>query len=182
MTKLQWSDMCKRLFIILIIAELSITGSISTGQDVGVGFGVNVTPGAGKKAKPKSKKKQELKDAFIERIAIRLDQDPDELHSLRRKGYGRVELIKLILIAKKTKQPLNEIVKLRNRKEKIKKIAEKYNLDYKKIYFQAKKIKLEIKREEGKFFKPLKTGTTTILINQTTTYKPLINQTTTNAQ
>lgn len=114
--------------------------------------------------KSKQGKKPLLKDAFIERIAIKFDQKSDDLQPLRRKGYGKVEIIKLVLISQKSNQPLKELVKKRDKNERLTKIAQEYNLDYKQINLEAYEIKEEIE--------------TSLFISSTTYKHSLIKNTT----
>lgn len=134
----------KRYFLLILSIIFFLTKTISA--QVGMGVGIDFS-GMGESVQPKEKKKEKPKDAFIQKLAKRFTQDEDKLHKLWYKGYGRLELTKLLLIAEKTTQPLEEIVRLRA-KEKIAKIAQKYNLDYKEIIKEAAKIKTEIITQE----------------------------------
>ncbi|MDI6641770.1 MAG: hypothetical protein QME68_05610, partial [Elusimicrobiota bacterium] len=107
------------------------------------GIGVDFIPYPAERAE-KAKKVPELKNDFIEKISIRFNQNYDKLYLLYRRGYGYTELIKLLLITEKSGKALDEIVKIREKKEKISKIATSLGLDYKEIYFESYKIKTEL--------------------------------------
>jgi hypothetical protein len=95
----------------------------------------------------REKKKERKQDKLIEKIAILLNQNYEELYTHHENGYGYTELIKIILISKKSGQPLKKIIELRDNKMLLSKIAEKFNLDYKSIYKEAIKLKKELDKE-----------------------------------
>lgn len=112
-------------------------------QQIGVGVEFSPSPPVKKKEEKKIKKKVE--NFFIFELAERFSLEEKKLNKLYNRGYGYLELIKIILIAKKADKPLEEIVKKRDKGKKMRKIAEEYQLDYQKIHLEALKIKDEIR-------------------------------------
>ena len=110
---------------------------------VNFGVGVDFTPRPAERTREK-RKEPEVKNEFIERISIRFNQNYDRLFSLYRRGYGYTELIRLLLIADKSEKPFDDIVKLRDKKERLSKIATSHGLAYKEIYFESRKIRTEL--------------------------------------
>ncbi|MDD5687628.1 MAG: hypothetical protein PHE88_07345 [Elusimicrobia bacterium] len=100
-----------------------------------------------------NEKKEEVKKKpiVIEPFCRNLSQSvtywqmtPEDIQVLKNKGFGYSELIKIILISKKTEKPLTDVVTRRNRGEDFKKICERYAIDYNEIKKETKRIKLEV--------------------------------------
>lgn len=125
-----------------------------------VGIGVSFTPDFSPSKEEKEIKK--TKNPFLVELAERFSLEEKDLDRLYSRGYGYTEIIKLILITKKTNEPLEEIVKKRDKGKKMRKIAEDYELDYWVIDKEALKIKEEIKTSL------LSQPTTQILLPKTT--------------
>ncbi|OQA92545.1 MAG: hypothetical protein BWY26_00175 [Elusimicrobia bacterium ADurb.Bin231] len=70
--------------------------------------------------------------------------DATEIQSMKEKGLGREELIKVILISVKTKKNYEDIIRRRNRGETFDKICKRYKIDYEEIRKEAKAIKKEV--------------------------------------
>ena len=116
---------------------------------VDFGVGIDFTPKTSEKA---SKQEKEQKNYFIERIALKFNQNYEKLHRLYQRGYGYIELLKLILISEKSKKELDEIIKYRDKKDKISKIASMYGLNYKEIYLEAYRIRSELESDTTEQF------------------------------
>jgi hypothetical protein len=127
------------LKIILLAALYNIISCINAyTQNLGIGYSPSYRSSQGKQEKDKSK------DPFIKNIAVKFNWNPGELYFLREVGYGRVELIKLLLIAAKADVPLNPIIEARAKNMRISRIAKKYNVDYKSVYREAYIIRTEL--------------------------------------
>lgn len=88
-----------------------------------VGVGVDLTPSySGSRDKKDKSKKKKLKNPFVFHFCKIFDQDYPEIRKLQKKGYGRIELIKIILIAQKASVPLEKIVLQRNKMVPLKKL------------------------------------------------------------
>ena len=111
---------------------------------VGFGVGVDITPGPFDDRIQPEEKKEPPKNPMVEKISERFGQKSEQLQLLWRRGYGYVELIKILLIAKEVDRELNEIVKQRDRRVRISKIAESYGIDYRKIYMLSYTIRSEL--------------------------------------
>ena len=92
----------------------------------------------------RKKEKDKRPDKFIWETGQFFGMKTDELVKLWNHGYGRNELIKILLMSRYSKKDLNEIVKLRDKNTKLAKIAEKYGLDYEKILDEAAKVRSDI--------------------------------------
>ena len=88
--------------------------------------------------------KQKTCDPFIAVIAKTLKQDEKEIQRLHRLGYGRNELIKLILISSEANKNLRDIVKLRAKAKKLASICDSFKLDYGKILSRTADIRKKI--------------------------------------
>ncbi len=125
-----------------ILVVIIFSYSISFSQvDFGVGFDFSPYP----YSEPQ-KKKEEKKppDYLIEQISKKFEQDTEKINNLFRRGYGYLELIKILLIVKKSGKDIEQILKLREKDKKLSEIAKKFDLDYEDIYNSAYKIKSEI--------------------------------------
>lgn len=110
-------------------------------------MGVDLTPSfSGSESKKKSKKKR-LKNPFIFHFCNIFDQDYLKIRKLQKKGYGRLELIKVILISREAQVSLKEIVKDRNKLIPLRKIAEKYKLDYRALRAKSHQYKKQIEKK-----------------------------------
>lgn len=138
------------ILLILLLTLPNLVYRLHAQVDFGVG--IDFTPGAFERTE-KTKKEPEQKNELIERISVRFNQNYDQLHKLHLQGYGYNELIKLLLIADKSKKSIEEIVKSRDKKDKIAKIATSYGLNYKEIYFEAHIIRTELEQETTQQYK-----------------------------
>ncbi|HCJ67510.1 MAG TPA: hypothetical protein DHV62_09410, partial [Elusimicrobia bacterium] len=113
------------------------------GQQVGVGIEFSPPEEIGVKKKGK-RITNRAENPFLIELAERFTIEDKELNNLHNRGYGYVELIKIILISERADKPLEEVVKKRDKGKKMRKIAEDYKLDYREIYLEALKIRKEI--------------------------------------
>ncbi|MFH0947432.1 MAG: hypothetical protein V1833_00320 [Elusimicrobiota bacterium] len=104
----------------------------------------------------KSKKEEKEKLLTIEPFCKNLSQNvtwwhitAEEIQKIKNNGLGYSELIKVILISKKTEKAPDEIIKRRNRGDTFLKISERYNLDYSQIKNETKKIMSEVQIHNG---------------------------------
>lgn len=82
-------------------------------------------------------KREQPGDPFIKLIAARFGHDEAELMKLWHKGYGRNELIKLLVISAKSGVPFKEIVRSRDKNVKLSKICEINRINYKDVLKEA---------------------------------------------
>ena len=103
---------------------------------------VGLTPWDGS---PYRKKEKSLTpDMFLRVSALHFGMSETELVKLWNRGYGRNELIKLVLLSRESKQELSAIAKVRDKNTKFAKIAEKYNVDYAKLTNDAAALRKDI--------------------------------------
>lgn len=81
---------------------------------------------------------------FLRVSALHFGMSETELVKLWNRGYGRNELIKLVLLSRESKQELSAIAKVRDKNTKFAKIAEKYNVDYAKLTNDAAALRKDI--------------------------------------
>ena len=105
------------------------------------GAGVGVSPWDRSAPKKKEEKKADL---YIKKISEHFNMEERELERFWKRGYGRNELIKLLLISKKGKKDFTKIVKQREKNIKLSRMAEKYKVDYEQVLEEAAKIREEI--------------------------------------
>lgn len=108
-----------------------------------VGVGLDLTPSMTGTRKGKKKKKK-LKNPYVYHLTRHLELDYIEIRKLQKKGYGRIELIKVILIAQKADVPLKDIIKKRDKLIRLKTISEEYKVNYTDIRRESKRIRAEI--------------------------------------
>jgi len=136
--------MNKTIFISLFcLFSIFTSATIMFSQNVDFGAGIDFSGVGGGPQRIIVKSS----DTFITKIAEKFDYDEEKLQKLFHNGYGRNELIKLILITEESAKPFNDILKLREKPMPLRKIARKYEIDYRFIYDEAKKIELELKGE-----------------------------------
>ncbi len=107
-----------------------------------MGAGAGLSPwDTGSKKKEKQAK---TADTFIRVLTDRFQLKLEDMEKLWAKGYGRNELIKLILISAHTNKELKEVQRKRERGVKFSRIAEEYKLDYPALLEEAKAVRREI--------------------------------------
>ncbi len=133
----------KKIYLFLFVFTLHLTPYTLHLGYAQVGIGVEFTPGS-----PVKKKNRKInnrnEDPFLIELAGKFTREEKELHKLHNRGYGYVELIKIVLISEKADKLLEEVVKKRDKGNKMRKIAEDYKLDYREIYLEALQIRKEI--------------------------------------
>ncbi|MFH1369160.1 MAG: hypothetical protein ABII64_08545 [Elusimicrobiota bacterium] len=128
-------------FLAIMICSFSVILSAESEFGAGVGF----SPWDGSYYQKKDR--TAVPDKFIRAAAIHFGISETDLAKLWYRGYGRNELIKVILISRDAKQELKDVVKLRDKNMKYAKIAEKYTLDYYKFTADAESARKEIDYE-----------------------------------
>lgn len=111
---------------------------------------------------PKMKDVKESKspEPFIQALSKRMNVPPNILTDATGRGMGRTELIRLILISKKSQKPLEDLIKEREKGTRLAKIAEAAQLNNRVIREEAKRILKETETEEAKIKLELKRSTT----------------------
>lgn len=128
------------LGLLLILVSIFLDASA---QDAEVGLGLGLSPWDSVSKRQDEKKKKQA-DLFIKILARHFKTDEDELNKLWNRGYGRNELIKLLLISQKSGQELKEIIKQRDKKTRLSKLSEKYNLNYNEILDEQNALRKEL--------------------------------------
>ncbi|MFN3966751.1 MAG: hypothetical protein ACK4JE_03530 [Endomicrobiia bacterium] len=119
-------------------------------SQVDFGIGIDFSPYPYFEESKEQKEEKKLPpDPLIEKISKKFEQDTEKLNNLFRRGYGYLELIKILLIVKESGKDIEEILKLRERKQKLADIAKKFNLEYEKIYNMAYIIKSEVEEDKS---------------------------------
>lgn len=84
-------------------------------------------------------------DIYVKAISKYFNVDENELTKLWARGFGRNELIKIILSSIKSGKEINEIVKDRDKNGlKYFYIAEKYKFDFNSLLIEAAEIRKKI--------------------------------------
>ncbi|MBU2567691.1 MAG: hypothetical protein KJ967_02810 [Elusimicrobia bacterium] len=139
--------MLVRLLVLFVLLDMGLCYAVA---QVGFGVGVDFTPGAyDERRLSREEKKEPPKNPMVEKISERFGQKSEELQRLWRRGYGYVELIKILLIVKEVNKDLNEIVKQRDKRVRLSKIAESYGVDYHMIYTLSYAIRSELETENN---------------------------------
>lgn len=112
-----------QLFWTLIIFSLTVP---LWSQSVDYGIGIDFT---GQSFSQLGKTRPQ-KDAYLTKIAEYFGEDGKDLEKLWSRGYGRRELIRLLLISQNAKIPLKELIALRDKKKTLSDISKKYMVDY----------------------------------------------------
>ena len=93
-------------------------------------------------------------DPFMTALSKKTAVPEQTLAEEFRRGAGRSEMIRIILIAKKSGQPINAIIREREKGTWFSKIAQTYQLDNRALRKEAlgilKEIEAELKLEEAK--------------------------------
>ena len=128
---------------LIIICFLSVFVSSYTAGQVGVGAGLDFTAPMNER-KTDDKNQKPLKNPFVYYFCEHYNADYAEIRNLQLAGYGRKELITLMLIAQDSKTPLAQVANKRKKLTPLKKIAENYKLDYDALRAQALSDKTSI--------------------------------------
>lgn len=115
-------------------------------------------------------KEKKPAEPFVQALSKKTDISEDFLTETIEKGFGRTELIRLILISKKSGKPLNELIKEREKGTRLAKISESAHLNSNAIRHEAEAMLKELKQKEAKIKMTLNVSTTTTAgISQTLT-------------
>jgi hypothetical protein len=114
-----------------------------------LGAGVGLSPWDTTQQEKKQKQVQ-VADPFIKALARRFNASEDELTRLWYRGYGRNELIKLLLISREAGKPFRQVARDRERKERLSKIAGKYSIDYASLLDEAARVRNDLDIEVRK--------------------------------
>jgi len=130
----------KRASIPFILSFLLLL-PLSAGAEVGAGMGLSPWDGG-----PAQKKEKQPRppDAFIKLLAERFGQKQDDLALFWNHGYGRNELIKMLLISRQANKDIKELVRKRDKGTRLSRMAEEYRLDYAAILNETKTIRKEL--------------------------------------
>lgn len=130
-----------RKFVLLISAMALVTAvSNLKSQD---GLDVDMPPSINLNENDEKLEENE-QDPFIKELADKTGAEPDKLEELLNTGYGRSEMISIILIHKKSQADLDELIKARNSMMSIRKISGIYGVSYKVVREEAGLIKAEL--------------------------------------
>lgn len=83
-------------------------------------------------------------DPFAEEAARRTGTDAKNVVDLRRRGFGKTELLSFIAIAAASKKPWDDLVKERLRGKPLRRMAEEAGLDYNPLFENSSALKIEI--------------------------------------
>jgi len=112
------------------------------------------------KVKSPTEKKQ--KDPFVLVLAKKFAVEEHVLSQAVDKGFGRTELIRLILIAQKSGKNLDDVLKERENGARLAKIAQNHNQDNAKIRKEALALLKELEEEEKKVAADLNRSSATV--------------------
>lgn len=112
-------------------------------------------------AKIKKVKEKKIVEPFVQALSKKMEVPEKVLTKTIAKGFGRTEIIRLILISKKSHQPLEQLIKKREEGERMAKISESAKLDNRTIRKEAIEILKEMEIEELKIKRNLTGSTTT---------------------
>lgn len=126
----------------LILVAL-ICAAIAQPLQAEIGAGVAVSP---MEAYPRSKAAEKGKhpDAVISEIAMRLNADDAELQKLWNRGYGRNEIITLLLIAERGRVTLKTVVKERDKGTRFSTLCARYGIDHRAVIVDANAVRQSI--------------------------------------
>jgi hypothetical protein len=126
-----------------LLGVLALAGVVRA--QVGVGVGTDFTGlDTGLEKKDKIPR---MPDPCVEALAQRYCIDRIELNKLWFRGYGRNELIKLVLIGKKSGKPLKDLVRLRDKNTRFSDIARKFDIDYPALVVETAAVRKELDYE-----------------------------------
>ncbi len=140
-------------------------------QDVGFGIGVQFTPwdlntstttikledefieGIIKYFYPETCQQnvQTTENKYLVDISSCTKYNIEQIKKLSLKGFGRLDIIRLLLIYEQVKNELETIkplIELSDKGKTLKEIAEKYNVNYREVWLKSKEIFNEIKTKK----------------------------------
>ena len=106
--------------------------------------------------------KEKPTEPFVQVLAKKFGIEEKVLTKSVEKGFGRTELIRLILISKKSDSKLADLLKERENGTRLAKIAQARHLDNHKIRKEAFAILKELEAEEKKVQADLKRSSSTV--------------------
>lgn len=170
----------KNLFTVISIAALTLlTGIAPIFAQADVGIGVSPWDNT---TQPTDKKKPRPSDPYVKYISKYFNQKDEDLQKLWNRGYGRNELIKLLLITRKAGKELKETVRQRDKDTKLSKISEQYKIDYNQILAEAsgvrKEIDYEVSRSTDSIMDKIKINSEGVIVPSTSTINPNIKYST----
>lgn len=87
-------------------------------------------------------------DPFVQALSKRFDLPDSLLTEYVQKGFGRAELLRLILVSKKADKPLPDLLKDRAKGTRLAKITESAGLDNRAVRREALDLLKELQKEE----------------------------------
>jgi len=108
-----------------------------------IGTGIGISPGD---STPNFRREKKIRpiEPFIKVLAKQFHREVSELGALSARGYGRNELIKLLLMAQKSGKDLKDLVKLRDKNTRLSAMADMYHLDYPELLSEAESVRKDI--------------------------------------
>jgi hypothetical protein len=98
---------------------------------------------------------------FAKKAAERLGVLATSLGKLEQAGFGRGEMIRFTLIAKKSEKAWDDLVKERRKGAPFRKMAQDAKLDYNELFLQAERLRDEIDDELQSTKYDVQNGTST---------------------
>jgi len=135
-------------YFFAVLTSTILIYSFSFSQQFDFGVGIDFSQYSYSETKKQKEEKKLPPDPLIEQISKKFGQDTEKMNNLFRRGYGYIELIKILMIVKESGKDVEEIIKLREKNQKLSEIAKKFNLDYENIYNSAYQIKSEVEENE----------------------------------
>jgi len=100
--------------------------------------------------KTQKNKKKKVAAPFVQALAKKMGVPEEVLTETIAKGFGRTELIRLILVSQKSKKNLEELIQEREKGTRLAKISKSANLNNRAIRKEANEILDELEKEEEK--------------------------------
>lgn len=105
-----------------------------------VGVGVELFPSGSSASRDKSPGRYPRGDAYLALVSEELDLPEEDLLRLLEFGFGRREILKLALIAQSAKEELDKVVRLRRERWELRRVAEKYGIDYLSLFRKSEEL------------------------------------------
>ena len=100
-------------------------------------------------AKPKKEEPKPV-EPFVQALAKKMDLPEKVLTEATEKGFGRMELIRLILMAKKSGKSLTDLIQEREKGTRLAKIAESAKADNRAVKKEAGEILKDLEKDAEK--------------------------------
>ncbi len=88
-------------------------------------------------------------DPFAVEAARRFDAPAEKVLKLRRRGFGKTELLSFLAIAKASKKTWDDLVQERDKGASLRRMAEEAGLDYNALFDRSTALKGEIEEKIG---------------------------------